>query len=136
MLSRLCIHKSAYASVSFYRLQVQDKILFGAVQTRRPAVEAATHVAAMGPLQHTVAFEGQPAQVVIVTVVGAGVGAAQDAAAVGVDICAESVSVRLPEQHPYTVRCEMPACGPFDAAWGLIRPVTLLHARRWRFPSQ
>jgi hypothetical protein len=50
-----------------------------------------------------VAFEGQPAQVVVVTVGGAAVGAAANPARYEVDVCAERVTVRVPEQQPYTV---------------------------------
>ena len=105
-----------------------------AAQTRAPAEEAATREAATCALQHTVAFEGQPAQVVVVTVVGAAVAAATDPAALDVDVCAERVTVRLPEQQPYTVRHRTLAqLSSVADQIGRI-PVMLLPLRRLRYP--
>ena len=105
----------------------------GAAQTSIPVAEAATHAAAAGPLQHTLAFEGQPAQLVIVTIVGGPVGPALDAAGIGVDVCAECISVRLPEQQPYTVRSSPGFVMHFRRTC-VVQDGDAVYTRRSRFP--
>ncbi len=72
-------------------------------QSSQTGTAAASTTASKGLLQHSLAFEGQPAQVAIVRVTAAAAGVSFDPATLTVDVCAARVSISLLDQQPYTV---------------------------------